>query len=83
MDVDVTLKLPQKLVDQAQNAGLLTSERISAFLESELERKARVDHLFEVMDKLHAIEPPLTPEEIEAEINAAHQRSLCAAAHTR
>ena len=34
-------------------------------------RKANVDELFEMMDQLSAVEPKLTPEEIQAEIKAA------------
>lgn len=34
-------------------------------------RTEKVGELFEMMDKLAAVEPPLTPEEIDTEIKAA------------
>ncbi len=34
-------------------------------------RARKADALFEIMDQLAAVEPPLTPQEIQAEIKAA------------
>ncbi|MCC7452241.1 MAG: hypothetical protein IT324_32875 [Anaerolineae bacterium] len=68
--VDVTLTLPEDLAERAKAAGILTSERLIAWLEKELERKERVDRLLADIAKLSAIQPPLTQEEIDAEIAA-------------
>lgn len=71
--VDVTLKLPQQLAEEAKSAGLLEAEQIERLLTSELNRQKRVNRFLGKLDQLTAVEPPLTPEEIEAEIKA-HRR---------
>ena len=68
--VDITLNLPQDLVEQARSAGLLTEEQIERWLRDELDRQNRLDRLFGKMNRLAALEPPLTEDEINAEINA-------------
>ncbi len=68
--VDVTLQLPEELVTQAQNAGILTGERVAELLQTELERQRRVQRYFDALDQLATVEPRLTPEEIDAEITA-------------
>lgn len=71
--VNITLQLPDELAEAAQDAGLLTTERVSAWIQSELERRRRIAELREDMRKLRALQPPLTPEEIAAEISAARE----------
>ncbi|MCC6804217.1 MAG: hypothetical protein IT319_15150 [Anaerolineae bacterium] len=73
-NVDVVLSLPEELVARAKSEGLLDGERVTAWLEQELERRGRVKQLREDVQKLRAFEPSLTQEEIDAEIEA--QRSL-------
>ena len=68
--VTLTLNLPQDLVDQAMSAGLLTEEQIEHWLIDELERRRKLDRFFGKLDRLAEIEPPLTEEEINAEIEA-------------
>lgn len=68
--VDITLTLPEELVARARSAGLLTAERVAEWLAAELERRQRVDQLFADVQKLYVLEPPLTQEEIDAEIRA-------------
>ena len=68
--VDVTLKLPEELVVQAQNAGILTGERVAELLQTELERQQRIQRYFNTLEQLASVEPRLTPDEIEAEIIA-------------
>jgi hypothetical protein len=76
--VDVTLNLPEDLVEQAKSAGILTEDEVERWLMSELERQRKLDRFFGTLDKLNALEPRLTPEEIDAEIEAyrreKHQR---------
>jgi hypothetical protein len=74
--VTVSVNLPEDVAEHAEAAGLLTDEQITAILVSELNRKARIDRLFDDLDKLAELEPPLTPEEIEAEIRASRDTSL-------
>ena len=68
--VEITLNLPQELVERAQSAGLLTEAQVERWLTEELARQQKVDRLFGNLDRLAALEPPLSPEEIEAEIDA-------------
>ena len=58
---------------EAQEAGLLQPAEIERLLREELRRR-RVDELFATADNLAALDlPPLTEEELEAEIAAARQ----------
>lgn len=41
--VNVTLQLPDELAEAAQDAGLLTTERVAAWLQSELENLGESD----------------------------------------
>jgi hypothetical protein len=70
VDITLNLNLPQDLVDQAKAAGLLTEEEIERWLTDELDRQRKLDRLFGKLDRLVAIEPPLTEDEINAEIEA-------------
>lgn len=73
VDITLTLNLPQDLVDEAISAGLLTEEQIKRWLIDELDRQRKLDRLFEKLDRLAALEPPLTEDEIKAEIDAYRQ----------
>ncbi len=71
--VNVTIRLPKELAEKADALGLLTDERVEVMLEEELDRLQRADRFFDTIDKLNALEPRITPEEIDAEIEA-HKR---------
>lgn len=80
--VELTLNLPDSLANVAGDAGLLTPEAIERLLREAVRRKA-VDELFEKMDELaDANFPPMTMEEIQAEVNAvrAERRNRAAGA---
>lgn len=66
----ITFNVPLDITEKAKNAGLLTDEIITEFLLKELERQEKINRLFEVLDKLRDVQPPLTQEEIDAEIQA-------------
>ena len=66
--VEVTLNLPEDLVTRAQQAGVLTTERMIGLIEKELEREFRVNRLFKTMDRLQAVEPQLDQDIIDEEI---------------
>lgn len=70
VDITLNLNLPEELVAQARSAGLLTQEQIERWLREELQRQKRLDQLFNNLDRLAALEPPLTEDEIAAEIEA-------------
>ncbi|MBP8295524.1 MAG: hypothetical protein KAX84_05405 [Burkholderiales bacterium] len=66
----VQITLPDQLAQEAQRAGLLTPERIERVLREEL-RAERIERLKQVHAKLAAEPlPPMTSEEIQAEIDA-------------
>jgi hypothetical protein len=67
---NITVSISDELARQAQSAGLLRPEAIEQLLREAM-KKRQVDKLFATMDKLAALEPKLTEEEIDAEINAA------------
>jgi hypothetical protein len=66
----ITLTLPDEQARQARSAGLLNDEAIAALLREAM-KKHQVDPLFVTLDKLAALEPTLSEEEIDAEIAAA------------
>lgn len=69
--LEVKLNLPDGLANEARQAGLLTSEALERMLKNELRRRSG-EQLLESARKLAATDlPPLTEEEIEAEVQAA------------
>lgn len=73
--IPITLNLPEDLVTKAEQAGLLNESRIEAWLIEELEREKKLDVFFDTLDKLSALEPRMTEEEINAEIEAYRRES--------
>ncbi len=80
LNKEITLSLSEDLIARATAAGVLTDERLSALLEAELTRQKRLDSYFETLDKLAALEPPLTPDEINEEIRAYREEKRRGAA---
>jgi len=70
---EVTVTLPDDLVQQAKQAGLLRPEALASLLRDAV-RQSRIERLFTTMDKLSQLEPPLSEEEIQAEIEAARAK---------
>ncbi len=73
----VQITLPDALAQEAAQAGLLTADKIEALLRQRL-RTERIERMQTVRAKLAADPlPPMTPEEIQAEIAAyrAEQRA--------
>ncbi|MFT4255812.1 MAG: hypothetical protein QM599_02415 [Pseudoxanthomonas sp.] len=67
----VQFTLPDELARQAETAGLLSSDAIGRLLEDALRRNAG-EKLTDLWAKLDALNlPPLSEEEIQAEIAAA------------
>jgi hypothetical protein len=68
----IEITLPDRLVEDAQRAGLLTSARIETLLRRELETAQPDDQLGRAMDRMAAVTDPstLTPEEVAAELRA-------------
>ena len=70
---DIKLTMRDGLAREAEAKGLLTPDALERLLGDELRRR-RVNQLFEASDRLAEISgPPLTEEEVEAEIQAARK----------
>lgn len=71
--LQLKLTLPQDLAKQAKAAGLLKPEAITSMLREQLRRQAG-EELRVMMDKLaDANIPPMSMEEIQAEVNAVRK----------
>lgn len=71
----VQIRLPDKLAEEAQRAGLLTEEAIDRLLRAAL-RDERIERLDQARERLAAQPlPPMTLEEIQAEIDAYRAES--------
>ena len=68
----VTIELPDQLAEQARKEGLLTPSAVQRLIEDAIRRRAGKRFL-QTLDQLAAVEPRLTPEEIQAEIDAARR----------
>lgn len=70
MTTQVTINLPDSLAREASQAGLLTTLALEGLLREEMRRRAQKE-LRGAMDRMTAVdEPPMTEEEIQAEIDA-------------
>lgn len=83
----VTLKIPEELAISAEHLGLLSPERVIAWLQTEVQRHtpvtgdepaadeatrhAALQRLHQAAVKLRALKPEITLEEIEDDISAA------------
>jgi hypothetical protein len=68
----VTLDLPDELAERARRSGLFEGNRAISMVEWEIERREACDALFVTLDQIQAVSgPPMTLEEIGAEIKAA------------
>jgi len=63
------ITIPDELARDAQQAGLLSSERIAAMLGQQL-KATRVDAFFAAMDRMAAVDEPaiMSPEEVAEEL---------------
>ena len=68
---ELTVKLPDELAAEAKAAGLLQDAALEKVFREALRRKA-VGELFDALDEIEAAKlPPMSEEEIQAEIDAA------------
>jgi hypothetical protein len=67
----IQITLPDQLVLEAQQAGLLSPQLLEKWLRDQL-RTQRVDQLFSAMDRMGSVEEPaiMSPEEVAEEIAA-------------
>jgi hypothetical protein len=70
--LELTLTLPDELARKAQAAGLLNSEAIEKLLREQL-RKQAGQELRAMLDKVRTADlPPMSEDEVQAEIDAYH-----------
>lgn len=65
----IQITLPDQLAQEAQRAGLLTSETLAQILRKHL-RELRVNELFQAMDRMSTVETPaaMSPEDVAQEM---------------
>lgn len=71
-DYEFTVILPEGVAQRALEAGLLVPERLAALIEEALAKRDQRAAFKESLDKLSAL-PPMSREEIAAEIQAARR----------
>lgn len=68
---ELTVKLPDELASEIKAAGLLDTPALEKVFREALRKKA-AGELFRALDEIEAAKlPPMTEEEIQAEIDAA------------
>jgi hypothetical protein len=71
MNVNVELDLPDGLIQQARQMGLLDNRRVGELLADEVRRRNAGQELKKVLDEIRSVPgEPLTMDEIGAEIKA-------------
>ncbi|MGH8545153.1 MAG: hypothetical protein ACREX3_16325 [Gammaproteobacteria bacterium] len=71
--LELKLSLPERLAKEAQAAGLLTPEAITQLVKEAVRRRAGQALLDAAERVAQADIPPLSVEEIQAEVNAVRQ----------
>lgn len=68
----IQIELPDATAQAARDAGLLTSDALERLLNEALKRKQAADSLLSIADRVAAAGiPPMSMEEINAEVKAA------------
>jgi hypothetical protein len=71
---ELKLTLPDRLAREAREAGLLTPRAIQRLLREAMRRRAAAREFLSVADRVAAAGvPPLTEEEIQAEVDAVRK----------
>ncbi len=70
----IEIALPDQLAEEAQKAGLFSSDRLELSIREQL-RVRRGTEFFSAMDRMAAMPEPaaMTPEELSLELNAMRQ----------
>lgn len=77
--MELVVTLSDELAERAEAAGLLTQRSISSLLETELKRRQSGAQFRDMVRAIRAVEPPITTDEIEAELNARKAERLATA----
>ena len=69
--MELTVNLPDPLAKEAKAAGLLAPQAIEKLLREAIERRKQIDAFFATVERLRAASiPPMSEEEIQAEVDA-------------
>ncbi len=75
MSVTIQLDLPEGLIQQARQMGLLENQRVAELLADEVRRRSAGQELKNVLDEIRSAPgEPLSMDEINAEIKAARAK---------
>jgi len=68
----IQIELPDATAQAAREAGLLTAPALARLLNEAIRRRRAADALLSIADRVAAVGiPPMSMEEINAEVNAA------------
>jgi hypothetical protein len=74
MSVTIELDLPEGLIQQARQLGLLENQRVAEWLAEEVRRRKGGQDLKKMIDDIRSVPgEPMTLDEINAEVKAARQ----------
>jgi hypothetical protein len=74
MSVTIELDLPEGLIQQARQMGLLDNRRVAEWLAQEVRRRSAGQDLKKALDEIRSVPgEPLTLDEINAEIKATRR----------
>lgn len=68
----LTIELPDQLAEQARKEGLLSPAAVQSLIEEAIRRRGG-QRFLRTLERLAAVEPRLTPEEIQTEIDIARR----------
>jgi SOS response regulatory protein OraA/RecX len=81
MSVTVELDLPEGVIQQARQMGLLDNGRVAELLADEVRRRNAGQELKQILDQVRSVPgEPLSIEEIDSEIKAARAERRARAA---
>lgn len=71
----ITISLDEDLVSRADACDIFDPVSIAKVIEREVERRERIARTFEAFDRLPPdVNPPMTMDEIQAEVNTVRQQ---------
>ncbi|MBN8592966.1 MAG: hypothetical protein J0M33_14515 [Anaerolineae bacterium] len=74
--MEVTVNLPQDVIEDVRAEGLALDALLSDLLRGEMRRRKAAQQLGEMVAAIRAVEPPLTEAEIQAELDARKAERL-------
>jgi hypothetical protein len=72
MSITIRLDLPEALIEQARELGLLEDKRMAELLADEMRRRVAGQELKKILDEIRTTPgEPMTMQEVNAEVKAA------------